>query len=51
VAHDLFIHHFGSQTSSGAGINAEKLLSENGRRFAEKWRVAGGERGMATGTR
>jgi GT2 family glycosyltransferase len=37
VAHDLFIHHFGSRTFRGNGIDAEKLLDENARRFAEKW--------------
>ena len=37
VAHDLFVHHFGSRTFAGNGINAEKLLDENARRFADKW--------------
>src|SRR5208337_2896469 len=37
VAHDLFIHHFGSRTFTGAGIDAARLLEENGRRFAAKW--------------
>ena len=27
VAHDLFVHHFGSRTFAGAGIDAEKLLA------------------------
>ena len=40
VAHDLFIHHFGSRTFAGNGIDAEKLLGENGRKFAEKWGTA-----------
>jgi GT2 family glycosyltransferase len=40
VAHDLFIHHFGSRTFQGTGIDAEKLLGENGRRFSEKWGMA-----------
>ena len=40
VAHDLFIHHFGSRTFAGNGIDAEKLLAENGRKFAEKWGTA-----------
>ena len=44
VAHDLFIHHFGSRTFAGNGIDAEKLLGENGRKFAEKWGTAVGER-------
>ena len=37
VAHDLFVHHFGSRTFAGNGIDAEKLLDENARRFADKW--------------
>ena len=49
VAHDLFVHHFGSRTFAGNGIDAEQLLEENERRFAEKWgqdvrRSAGGWR-------
>ena len=37
VANDLFVHHFGSRTFQGNGVDAEKLLEENARRFAEKW--------------
>ena len=37
VAHDLFVHHFGSRTFVGNGIDAEGLLEENARRFADKW--------------
>ncbi len=37
VAHDLFIHHFGSRTFIGNGVDAEKMLEENSRRFAAKW--------------
>jgi GT2 family glycosyltransferase len=37
VAHDLLIHHFGSRTFAGNGIDAEKLLRENSRKVAEKW--------------
>jgi GT2 family glycosyltransferase len=40
VAHDLFVHHFGSRTFVGNGIDAEKLLDENARRFAAKWGLA-----------
>ena len=43
VAHDLFVHHFGSRTFQGNGIDAEKLLEKNGRRFAEKWGSCGGQ--------
>ena len=37
VAHDLFVHHFGSRTFAGAGIDAEALLAENQAKFASKW--------------
>jgi O-antigen biosynthesis protein len=40
VAHDLFVHHFGSRTIAGNGIDAEALLDENARRFAGKWGLA-----------
>jgi len=37
VANDLFVHHFGSRTFVCNGIDAEALLEENARRFADKW--------------
>jgi GT2 family glycosyltransferase len=37
VAHDLFVHHFGSRTFTGNGVDAEALLEENARRFGKKW--------------
>jgi len=37
VTRDLFVHHFGSRTFVGNGIDAERLLDENARRFAAKW--------------
>jgi glycosyltransferase involved in cell wall biosynthesis len=37
VAHDLFVHHFGSRTFVGNGIDTEKLLDQNAQRFATKW--------------
>jgi glycosyltransferase involved in cell wall biosynthesis len=37
VAHDLFVHHFGSRTFQGNGIDIGKLLDENAQRFAAKW--------------
>jgi glycosyltransferase involved in cell wall biosynthesis len=37
VAHDLFVHRFGSRTFAGNGIDAEKLLDENAQKFAAKW--------------
>ena len=46
VAHDLFVHHFGSRTFAGNGIDAEKLLDQNAGRFAAKWGLKG-----ANGTR
>jgi GT2 family glycosyltransferase len=41
VAHDLFVHHFGSRTFVGNGIDAERLLDENSKRFAAKWGLNG----------
>ena len=41
VAHDLFVHHFGSRTFAGNGIDAGKLLDENAGRFAAKWGLNG----------
>jgi glycosyltransferase involved in cell wall biosynthesis len=40
VAHDLYVHHFGSRTFAGNGVDAEKLLDENAGRFAAKWGLA-----------
>ncbi len=37
VALDVFVHHFGSRTIVGNGVDAEGLLRENERRFADKW--------------
>jgi glycosyltransferase involved in cell wall biosynthesis len=37
IAHDLFIHHFGSRTFVGSAIDSEALLAENAKRFAAKW--------------
>ena len=37
VARDLFVHHFGSRTFAGAGIDAEALLVENQTKFITKW--------------
>ena len=45
VAHDLFVHHFGSRTLLGAGSMPSKLLDENARRFAAKWGLAEGNNG------
>jgi hypothetical protein len=37
LAHDLFVHHFGSRTFAANAIDAEALLDENQQRFAAKW--------------
>lgn len=37
VAHDLFVHHFGSRTIGAVVPNHEGLLEENRRVLAEKW--------------
>jgi glycosyltransferase involved in cell wall biosynthesis len=37
VAHDLFVHHFGSRSFIGNQIDTERLLDENARQFAAKW--------------
>ncbi len=41
VAHDLFVHHYGSRTFAGNGVDAGRLLEENARRFADKWGLPG----------
>ena len=40
VAQDLFVHHFGSRTFQGNGIDAEKLLDENARRAVDTERTS-----------
>ncbi len=45
VALDVFVHHFGSRTFAGSGIDAEGLLEENARRFGEKWGQSSGHLG------
>ncbi|MDR3621717.1 MAG: glycosyltransferase, partial [Paludisphaera borealis] len=37
VAQDLFVHHYGSRTFVGAGIDAGALLAENRTKFEAKW--------------
>jgi GT2 family glycosyltransferase len=51
VARDLFVHHFGSRTFMGNGIDANKLLEENAAKFAAKWgnSVPQGAQGGAAG--
>ncbi len=45
IARDLFIHHYGSRTFAGAGIDAGALLAENQQRFSAKWGAAAGPAG------
>lgn len=40
VAYDLFVHHFGSRTFAGAGVDAGALLEENRAKFSNKWGAA-----------
>ena len=37
IAGDSFVHHYGSRTFLGAGVDAGALMRENQRRFVEKW--------------
>ncbi len=46
VAMDVFVHHFGSRTFVGQGIDAGRLLDENARRFGEKWGIGPGWSGV-----
>ncbi len=36
------VHDFGSRTFNGAGIDTEKLIAENRRKFAKMWGAAVG---------
>jgi GT2 family glycosyltransferase len=47
VARDLFIHHHGSRTFAGAGIDTASLLRENQAKFAAKWGESAGPPGRA----
>src|SRR5262249_10405521 len=37
VALDVFIHHFGSRTFAGLGVDATRLLQDNFEQFKAKW--------------
>jgi GT2 family glycosyltransferase len=37
VAHDVFVHHYGSRTVQALGINAEEQLRTNLGKFVDKW--------------
>jgi tetratricopeptide (TPR) repeat protein len=47
VARDLFIHHHGSRTFTGAGIDSNALLRENQAKFVAKWGKSAVSRGRA----
>lgn len=40
IAHHVFVHHFGSATFRGAGLNLGDILKRNGQRFEQKWAAA-----------
>ena len=42
VARDLFVHHYGSRTFAGAGVDAAALVQANRARYAAKWGEAAG---------
>ncbi len=37
IARDAFVHHFGSRTFAGAGVDFAALMRDNERLFREKW--------------
>ena len=37
MANDLFVHHFGSRTFVGNGIDSERVFAENEKRYLAKW--------------
>lgn len=37
IAQDAFVHHFGSRTFAGQGVDLAALLRENETRFRQKW--------------
>jgi GT2 family glycosyltransferase len=41
IAIDAFVHHYGGRTFVGSGVDCQALLTENQRRFQEKWIPAG----------
>ena len=52
IAGDAFVHHFGSRTFLGTGVDAGALMRENHRQFLEKWsgNGLGGDPQPANGT-
>lgn len=49
IVHDSFIHHVGSSTFAGEGIDHRATMAENLRRFAAAWRIEDGELDLRTG--
>jgi len=41
IAHDSFVHHFGSRTFTGARVNYTAQMESNWDRFASKWDAVG----------
>lgn len=39
IARDAFVHHYGSRTFQGSGIDLEKVLAENREKFDAKWQT------------
>ncbi len=44
IAGDAFVHHFGSRTFLGSGVDAGSLMRENHARFIAKWSANGNGR-------
>lgn len=40
ICDDVFVHHFGSRTFHGAGINFRRLMKENEAKFRAKWGIS-----------
>ena len=38
IAHDVFIHHYGSMTFKGNSINYQATMNDNHQYFADKWK-------------
>lgn len=49
IAQDSWVHHVGSRTFVGEGIDYAASMGENLRRFAAAWRIADGELDTSTG--
>ncbi|RDI76007.1 Glycosyl transferase family 2 [Gaiella occulta] len=43
LADDVFVHHYGSRTFAGEGVDYARSLDENWRIFADKWGIAADE--------